>query len=684
MKPLGVTIAGLVLAIGTARAVTDVRTAALTTYIHGIDETVARDAVGAAGVPALLDLLADRSFPRQDNVVAFLGYLAGPEATPPLIRFLSTPRAGPLTAELDRALLIAPRALGRIAGRGDAAALQFLLHLTDPTDPGGLLPTSDDRARDDLVEAALRGLALSGAAAGRDRLNEFVAGVAGTQAETEAWSRVARIWLGRTAAVTGGSLDRDSPAAPGSTPVAAVADPAARGHDAGLDYVNHVDLTGTQRMTDARLDQITAEASRVAGTANFAEDVACCVTISRAGVGGSFGSPGDGLASIDDQTELETVLAVSAARVKIVRDISWCGGAGTNIIGCARRPGDSMAVVRVSGTEGTVWLHEYGHNTGLDHVNDSRYVMNASINLSNPSSNTGLSDTECATYHNPSIQTRITLTDIGECQDRDLDDIASTVDNCPDDANAGQQDSDGDGAGDTCDNCPGLANPSQADGDGDGVGDACDNCPSTPNPGQQDANANGIGDACETDLDGDGWVDGLDNCPSDPNPGQSDADGDTVGDVCDNCPAVFNTGQADGDGDGLGDACDPCTDGDGDGFGAFGGALCPAGAGAIDCDDSDGAVWPGALDFCDGKDNDCGGSADDGTCSDFAVAGDDGAVDGLELAYIGRAFASCSADPRSEWWGPVDYSNDGCIDGDDLALLGALFGCADATPVCAP
>jgi FtsP/CotA-like multicopper oxidase with cupredoxin domain len=153
--------------------------------------------------------------------------------------------------------------------------------------------------------------------------------------------------------------------------------------------------------------------------------------------------------------------------------------------------------------------------------------------------------------------------------DADGDGVLDAVDNCPADANPGQEDADGDGIGDACDPL--------TDSDGDGVADAADNCPATPNPGQEDADIDGIGDACDPDFDGDG--DGVpdltDNCPATPNPGQEDSDGDGIGDACDplndtdgdlvadaldNCPLTPNADQIDGDGDGVGDACDNCPD----------------------------------------------------------------------------------------------------------------------------
>jgi hypothetical protein len=52
--------------------------------------------------------------------------------------------------------------------------------------------------------------------------------------------------------------------------------------------------------------------------------------------------------------------------------------------------------------------------------------------------------------------------------DTDFDGVLSDVDNCPDDANPGQDNADGDAFGDACDNCPAVSTPWEVPpGDGD-------------------------------------------------------------------------------------------------------------------------------------------------------------------------------------------------------------------------
>ena len=125
-------------------------------------------------------------------------------------------------------------------------------------------------------------------------------------------------------------------------------------------------------------------------------------------------------------------------------------------------------------------------------------------------------------------------------------------------------------------------------------------------------------------------------------------------------------------------------DADADGFGGPGGTIdrCggqpPAGyaAEANDCNDADASIHPGALDLCDGANNDCAGAEDDPPCAALDLDGS-GRVDGFELAQIGRAFGTCAPSP-------ADLDGDGCVDGMDLAALASVWArsCSGGTLTC--
>ena len=139
------------------------------------------------------------------------------------------------------------------------------------------------------------------------------------------------------------------------------------------------------------------------------------------------------------------------------------------------------------------------------------------------------------------------------CVDPDGDVIYSTIDNCPDNGNVGQQDRDQDGPGDACD----------TDDDADGTPDANDACSLGVTGVGDDLDGDGCKAGEDGDDDGDGKPDAEDPCAA----GATGAGDDLDGDGC-------KSGEdSDDDGDGKPDADDACAagevgpgaDGDGDG-----------------------------------------------------------------------------------------------------------------------
>jgi len=392
-------------------------------YIHGITDEIARQEVGVEGVPVLLKLLADPAFPRRDNVVAFLGYLGGDTAVQALEAYLQNPPAPVTIPEEDRSLLLAPQALGQIAARGHRRALDVLLEMTAPGSQGGILAAAAARGpnpeslRDDLLEMALRGLAYSHDAPARARLSDIAQGrntpaPRGRRLDGAADSALELFETLKGPADLGGAPSPgDASGDLTGSAGAAIADTQTVLHNHRLRYANHV--SHTSPMTNGRLDQVLVEGTLRANTANFPEDVACCVRFSRYGSGVTFGSPGDGLDVIDTISEQITVLYVTVARFKVVRLINYCGVAGTNILGCSLVSGNSAIVVRQSNlsNEGILWVHEYGHNLGLAHNPDSRYILY----VTNTGNNNGLTQAECDKYHSPNAGAKAIIVAAGWC-----------------------------------------------------------------------------------------------------------------------------------------------------------------------------------------------------------------------------------------------------------------------------
>ena len=456
-----------------------VRTQASYTYYHGITAEMAQERIGAEGVPALLELLADPSFPRRDNVVAFLTYLGAGESTTALLEVLASPPASVTVPEEDRALLLLPQALGHIAARGEPRALEALLEMTAAGSNGGVLASAASRSprpaslRDDLLEMSLRGLAFARDARASERLRSIASGEvrpapSGRDLRSGAGKTLEALAVlqGRSAPVvsrpggrrTGGDLAA-APASGGDA-VAAVSDESVQfTADAAFDsthttvkkaplsYANHPAVPNP--MTNAQFDNVMKAASLHLGRADFSADVACCAGMQRSGNAGVVGTPTDGLDVIDNETEFYAVINNTVARAKIVRLINYCGGPGTNILGCSWIAGNGMVLVRFGSVadEGALWAHEYGHNAGLGHNPDNAYIMSPC----QCGGTLGLTQMECGKYWTPASGTQIAMITVGACTDNDTDEVQDLIDNCPAVGNNNQIDTDGDGIGDACD-----------------------------------------------------------------------------------------------------------------------------------------------------------------------------------------------------------------------------------------
>ena len=271
------------------------------------------------------------------------------------------------------------------------------------------------------------------------------------------------------------------------------------------------------------------------------------------------------------------------------------------------------------------------------------------------------------------------------------------------------------GADDDCDGTVDEADATDAstwyaDGDSDGYGDAasttvacdapagyladatdCDDTDAAVNPAQVEV-CNGIDDDCDGSVDGGA---------ADASTWYADADADGYGDAgstttacdapagsvadhsdCDDtdaavnpsaielCDGLDNDCDGDVDEDSATDAPTWYADTDGDGYGDSASAVvdCDTPAGYVaddtDCDDSESDVYPGAVEACDGEDDDCDGAVDEGVTTEYYAD-----VDGDGYGDAGSTTDACAA--------PAGYVADAtdCDDADASSNPGEVETC---------
>ncbi len=187
--------------------------------------------------------------------------------------------------------------------------------------------------------------------------------------------------------------------------------------------------------------------------------------------------------------------------------------------------------------------------------------------------------------------------------------------------------------------------------------DGLDNdCDSEIDEDSADSDGDGQSDCIDEDDDNDGIPDVEDNCIVNPNPDQLNTDGDLQGDVCDD----------DDDNDSSPDV--------------------------DDCEPLNAQVKPGAIELCDGIDNNCNGQTDENLCDDGNPCTDDACQADGNCAHSNNQVpcddgSVCTSEDKCLEGSCQGFSPIDCSDGDDCTADGCdpVAGCTQSTlsgPTC--